>query len=169
VNKSSAINKIIENQIHNNHVAESFFTSLSSLGIEADKIENRFRFDIYPICEFFSIPAGWHLKPAGEKTPLNWEIIESCSILIGFIYPTDYMKNLLLFLQNLQKKFLTKSISKKDGPSSISNEFFQLFSFEEVNQRIALSVNPLVANVYKNNIVNHLQNLESSNIKRGLE
>ncbi len=155
MNNLSSINKIIKNQIHNNHVAESFFMGLSNLGLEAQNIERRFRFDIHPICEFFSIPSGDHLGKEGKLHPLNWEIVESCSVLMGFLYPESHMENVISFLQNLQKIFTERKPSKKDQPALISNEFFDMFSSDELTQRIALSQSPMIANMYRNDIASY--------------
>ncbi len=166
MNHTSPIYKIIENQIRNNSKAKGFFHSLSSIGLVPKDAEACFYFDIHPVCEFFSIPPGYHAHKEGQKHPLNWDIVETCSGLIGLLYPDTQMEHLMSFLQNLQKSFIDKHPLKKDQPTLIANEFFDMFSVEEI---IALSknlniVDSTTANAYKHAILIHSDLFKSASL-----
>lgn len=166
MNATSPVYKIIENQIRNNSKAISFFNKLSQIGLVAKDAEFSFKFDIHPICEFFSIPPGYHALKEGTKHPLNWDLIETCSALIGLLYPDTHMEHLMSFFQNLQKLFILKQPLKKEQPKLIANEFFDMFSIEEVvglSKHLSPTDN-LTANAYKHAILLHSDFFQSAGL-----
>ena len=160
MSRENCVNKIIGNYITNNNNAEKFIDGLAELGLAPSSIETRFRFDLDPVCEFFSIPAGWSAKKGGTRNADNWALVKTCANLISYIYEEDHMENVIAFLQNLQKAFSKSSVtSSKNIMAITATEFFDMFSIDELTHHIAHSRSPLMANDYKNDIVYRLPDL----------